>query len=161
MRRCLALSVLALVACQAPPEVEPEAPQVLVPPLDRAAPAGATSAPKRAKVGVALGMKRLRFAEGALELSITDRDHDVHPWDEGGVLTQWVRLDDDHALSIVVRAGRGESLEGFRRDHPHHQLSDEEATTVCGRPARRLVARRAEEPIECTEFSDGRPSAPG
>lgn len=133
---------------------------MFVPSTERTETGGVTTT-TRLEPGPALRMKRLRFPEGALRFEVVDHDHEVHPWDEGGVFWQWLPLGGDHALRIVVRVGRNESLDGFRRDHGHAKLSAEEPMTVCGRPARRLVASHPEEHITCIEYADGRPSSPG
>lgn len=162
MRSLLASSLL-FAACQASPEaVGPEEPTVLIPASEpTAAVGGVVEAPPPPPKGAAIRSKSVAFPEGRLTLRVVDTPHDVHAWDEGGVLWQSVLVDDEHLLDVQVRVGRGESLDGFVRDHHDEMLSDVEEVTVCGREAARLTARRPERHITCIEYSDGRPSSPG
>lgn len=108
----------------------------------------------------ALAMHRVEHAEGGMHLHLVDVPHQIHAWDVGGVIIQHVPLG-EHALRIVVRAGEGESLASFRRDHPRGKYSRVRETSVCGGRASRLELQIPEELIECIEYADGRPSSPG
>ncbi|MCA9691853.1 MAG: hypothetical protein R3A51_20015 [Nannocystaceae bacterium] len=109
----------------------------------------------------ALTLRAVSFAEGAMQLELVDAPHDTHAWDQGGVLSQTVALGDADVLRILVRAGEGESLASLRREHPRAAEADLKPGRVCDGVARRLELREPEEIIECIEYADGRPSAPG
>ena len=157
------LGLVAMVGCQAPPEaVTAEEPSVLIPVVQTALPSGVTPAPTIAAArGRELAMKTVVFTEGRMRLDVLNEPHEVVPWPVGGALVQAVAVEDDHAIRVAVRAGEGESLDGFVRDHESDELTDAEAMTVCGRPARRMVARAPEEHITCIMYADGRPNSPG
>jgi hypothetical protein len=157
-----ALATLTL-GCQASPLApHREEPSVLIPFADDTSTPDAVmpAPPPDVDPGPTLTMKDVRFDEGDMQLSIIDAAHTTHAWDRGGVLTQTVPLVEDRALRIVVRAGVGESLDGFRRDHDEAELTDGESGTICDQPATRLVAHEPEQHITCVIYADGRPNSP-
>ena len=113
-----------------------------------------------------LQLRRVHFEEGTMAVDLVhDVPHSTHAWEVGGVLSQTVALSEsrDDVLRILVRAGDGESLDGFRRDHdgPDYAYAPVVHDEICGRPARRVEVSRPELFIDCIEYADGRPSEPG
>ncbi|MEZ4381871.1 MAG: hypothetical protein R3A79_11000 [Nannocystaceae bacterium] len=112
-----------------------------------------------------LAWHRVRFAEAGLDLDVVDRPHSTRAWDAGGgVLSQRIRLKDQtEPLSLLLRAGAGVSLEEVRRDHKGAGVTASRLARgeTCGRPSEHLELYVPELVIECIEYADGRPSAPG
>ncbi len=107
--------------------------------------------------------KPIRFEEGRMSLDVIAAPYGTHKWDRGGVVSQTVRLDEDSRLSILLRAGEGEGLASFRRDHrgKDNKFSAVTEDRVCGRTSKRLELSEPEQHIECIMFADGRPNSPG
>ncbi len=98
-RLCIPLA--GAIGCTAPPAPEPTESPVDPGLADEVAAADPVEA---ATDGPELAMKTVHFAEANLDLRLLDLPHDTHAWDKGGVISQYVRLEDDHQLRVVVRA---------------------------------------------------------
>lgn len=111
--------------------------------------------------GPALALAPQHFEEAALALRILDVPHEATAWERGGALTQYVPLEQDYMLSVVVRVGEGETLDHVREFRPSLEFEPIVETQLCDRPAQLLIARSPAQHITCIEFADGTPSRPG
>lgn len=154
----LAGALAGALGCTAPPAPEPTQTPVDPSSTDEVA---AADPVETASEGPELAMKTVHFAEADLDLRLLDLPHGTHAWDEGGVISQYVRLEEDHQLRIVVRVGEGEDLSHVKEFRPSDTFGPFTDATLCGRPARRLEGHSPSRDIDCIEFADGTPSRPG
>ena len=80
-------------------------------------------------------------------------------WPGGGGAILALVFDADETLRVALRAGAGEGLDAFRRDHAGWTIEPAVRGRVCGRPAWIARATRPAEEIECVITTDG--NAPG
>jgi hypothetical protein len=106
---------------------------------------------------VVVGLRAWSFHRAHLRLDVFDgAKPEETMWPKGGVLGVARVLDpNDERMDVLVRAGEGVSLDEFRDDHKSWKLSAETSVTVCGTPARRLEATRAEQNIACVITASG------
>lgn len=75
-------------------------------------------------------------------------------WDVGGVFQQGAAKGEER-FEILVRAHGDESLTSFERDHSGYSVLDRTHPIVCGKAAKMLRARRAEQNIACVITATG------
>ncbi len=83
------------------------------------------------------------------------------PWDDGGTVFAESSLGSGAWSSYSIRAGSGESADGFTLDHPEWAVRRAGTVTLCGQSVVLWEASAAGADIVCIEYADGRSSSSG